>query len=142
MASSGLSRFVEAQQDVFETALAELRAGRKRSHWMWFVFPQLRGLGRSSTAAFYGIASLDEARAYLAHPVLGPRLREATHAVLRHAGRSALEIFGSPDDLKFRSSMTLFAIAAEDAGEPFAEALRQFYGGAADEATERLLNGH
>ena len=110
-----LERFVTAQAPVFETALGELRAGRKRSHWMWFVFPQLRGLGHSATAEFYGIVSLDEARAYLAHPVLAPRLVRCTEAVLAHADRSLHEIFGSPDDMKFGSCMTLFAAAGEPA---------------------------
>lgn len=134
-----LSRFVRAQEDVFDTALTELRAGRKRSHWMWFVFPQLRGLGRSSTAQFYGIASLDEARAYLAHPLLGPRLRQATQATLPHAGRCAQDLFGSPDDLKFRSSMTLFSVAGGEPGSLFEQALQQFFDGKADEATLELL---
>jgi len=106
-----LERFVAAQAPVFAAALAELRGGRKRSHWMWFVFPQLRGLGRSSMAEFYGIVSLAEARAYVAHPVLGPRLTLCAEAVLAIEGRSLREIFGSPDDVKFCSSMTLFSRA-------------------------------
>src|SRR5215204_5358548 len=106
-----LERFVTAQVPVFSAVLDELKAGRKRSHWMWFVFPQLRGLGRSSTAEFFGLGSLDEARAYLAHPVLGPRLILCTEAVLAVEGRSVYEIFGSPDDLKFCSSMTLLSRA-------------------------------
>ncbi|MGF7175629.1 DUF1810 domain-containing protein [Azospirillum doebereinerae] len=117
-----LQRFVSAQEPVFATVLEELRAGRKRSHWMWFVFPQRRGLGRSETALFYGIDSLDEARAYLAHPILGPRLEQATRAVLAIQGRSLHAIFGYPDDLKFRSSMSLFAEAA-GAQSPYREAL-------------------
>src|SRR4051812_39696688 len=100
-----LQRFAAAQEPVFSTALAELRAGRKRTHWMWFIFPQLRGLGRSPTAIYYGIGSLDEARAYLAHPVLGPRLDLCTDAVLGVEGRTLHEIFGSPDNMKFHSSM-------------------------------------
>src|SRR5437763_2326403 len=100
-----LERFVTAQAPVFETVVAELRAGRKRTHWMWFIFPQLRGLGRSPTATYYGIGSLDEARAYLAHPLLGARLDLCTDAVLGIAGRTPREIFGSPDDMKFHSSM-------------------------------------
>ena len=107
-----LKRFVDAQARVYEIALDEIDNGRKRSHWMWFIFPQLRGLGRSSTAQIYGIGSLDEARAYLAHPLLGPRLRECAEAALEHSGKPLIDIFGSPDDLKFRSSMTLFAHAA------------------------------
>jgi uncharacterized protein (DUF1810 family) len=128
-----LQRFVRAQASCFEIALAELRAGRKRSHWMWFIFPQLRGLGRSPTAQFYGIASLDEARAYLTHPVLGPGLDHAVRAVLSTKDRSAHQIFGSPDDLKFRSSMTLFALASPVSSNPFREALtRWFEGGLVD----------
>ena len=108
-----LKRFVDAQELVFPAALAELRGGRKESHWMWFIFPQLRALGRSPTAQFYGIASQDEARAYLKHPLLARRLAQTTDAVLAHHDRSAHDIFGSPDDLKFRSSMTLFDAASD-----------------------------
>jgi uncharacterized protein (DUF1810 family) len=132
-----LQRFVAAQEPVFQTALRELRAGRKRSHWMWFVFPQLRGLGHSSTAEFYGITSLAEARAYLAHPVLGPRLEAAVAAVQASGGRSLHEMFGSPDDLKFCSSMTLFASAA--AGGPYRLALDRWCGGQPDPQTLKLL---
>lgn len=130
-----LQRFLDAQEPVFPTALEELRNGRKRSHWMWFVFPQLRGLGRSPTAEFYGLASLDEARAYLAHLTLGSRLEQATRAVLAVRGRTLHEIFGSPDDVKFRSSMTLFALAAGQADSPYREALASRYDGRMDEAT-------
>ncbi len=133
-----LARFVAAQESTFERALAELRAGSKRSHWIWFVFPQVAGLGSSSMARRYAIASLDEARAYLAHPLLGPRLRTTTEAVLSHKGRSLAAIFGAPDDLKFRSSMTLFARAGGES-EPFAEALRRFSDGMLDAATLRRL---
>jgi uncharacterized protein (DUF1810 family) len=136
-----LDRFVSAQGDVYPEALEELRAGRKRSHWMWFVFPQLKGLGRSPTALHYGIASLDEARAYLAHPVLGPRLVEATRAVLGVEGRSLNAIVGSPDDLKFRSSMTLFAAAAGEAGDLYRNALDRYCGGKPDPVTLGLLAG-
>src|SRR5512140_2217155 len=107
-----LERFVAAQAAVIDRVLDELRAGRKQSHWMWFVFPQLAGLGRSPTAVHYAIASLDEARAYLVHPILGERLRACTRLVLDVKGKSAHDIFGSPDELKFHSSMTLFAAAA------------------------------
>jgi uncharacterized protein (DUF1810 family) len=134
-----LQRFVKAQATSFETALAELRAGRKRSHWMWFVFPQLRGLGRSPTAAFYGIGSADEARAYLAHADLGPRLERATRAVLSTTGLSAHTIFGTPDDLKFRSSMTLFAFVSAAPGNLFRDALERWFGGRMDDATLALL---
>ena len=133
-----LSRFVTAQDDVLEDVRRELGAGLKRSHWMWFVFPQLRGLGRSPTALHYGLAGLEEARAFLAHPLLGPRLLECTALVLAHRGRSAHAIFGSPDDLKFRSSMTLFDRAATE-GAPFAAALDAFFEGAPDPATVTLL---
>ena len=133
-----LQRFVAAQAPVLDAVRAELAAGRKRSHWMWFVFPQLRGLGSSTMAQHYGMASLDEARAYLAHPVLGPRLRECCALLLAVPGRSAHEILGSPDDLKFRSCLTLFAAAAPQ--EPvFAQALRRFYGGEPDPRTLALL---
>ena len=130
-----LQRFVNAQEPVFTTVLEELRDGRKRSHWMWFIFPQLRGLGRSVTAEFYGIASLDEARAYLAHPTLGLRLEEATRAVLAIQGRTVHAIFGSPDDLKFHSSMTLFALAAEETATLYREALARCFDGRMDTAT-------
>ncbi|GLK79201.1 DUF1810 domain-containing protein [Methylopila turkensis] len=132
-----LDRFVAAQEPVFAQALAELKAGEKRSHWIWFVFPQLKGLGASPTAAFYGVASLGEARAYLAHPVLGARLDEAVTAVLRWEGRPLRRIFGTPDDLKFRSSMTLFAAAAD--GGPYASAIARMCGGEPDPRTLALL---
>jgi uncharacterized protein (DUF1810 family) len=138
-----LERFVTAQEPVFAAALAELRAGRKRTHWMWFIFPQLRGLGCSETASFYGLASLDEARAYLAHTLLGPRLERCTNAVLGIEGRTVHEIFGSPDDMKFHSSMTLFAIAANGAGgetaSPYQDALGRWFQGTPDPRTLRLL---
>lgn len=133
-----LQRFVDAQQGIYAQACDELHDGRKRSHWMWFVFPQLRGLGHSPMALRFGIASLDEARAYLAHPLLGARLRECTRLVLGVDGRSAHAIFGSPDDLKFRSCMTLFQRAAPD-DAVFARALRQYFDGVADAATLALL---
>ena len=134
-----LQRFVDAQEPVFATVLEELQDGRKRSHWMWFIFPQLRGLGRSATAKFYGIASLDEARAYLAHPTLGPRLEKATRAVLAIQGRTLHAIFGSPDDMKFHSSMTLFALAGQEAATLYREALARYWNGRMDEATLALL---
>jgi uncharacterized protein (DUF1810 family) len=133
-----LQRFVHAQDRMYDTVIDELRDGRKRSHWSWFVFPQLRGLGRSPTALQYGIASLDEARAYLAHEVLGPRLRECTRLVAGIDGRSIEDIFGFPDDLKVRSSMTLFAHATAD-NDDFQAVLDKFYGGAGDPATIELL---
>jgi uncharacterized protein (DUF1810 family) len=133
-----LDRFVRAQDPVLDQVRRELGEGRKRSHWMWFVFPQLRGPGRSATAQRYGIGSLDEARAYLAHPVLGPRLVECTGLVNRVEGRSAYEIFGSPDDLKFHSSMTLFA-AADPEALAFRMALGKHFGGALDALTVEKL---
>jgi uncharacterized protein (DUF1810 family) len=133
-----LQRFVDAQDRVYDTVLDELRSGRKRSHWIWFVFPQLRGLGRSPTALHYGIASLGEARAYLAHDALGPRLRECARLVAAIDGSSADEIFGWPDNLKVRSSMTLFARATEDNAD-FIAVLDKFYNGEEDPVTmERL----
>jgi uncharacterized protein (DUF1810 family) len=135
-----LDRFVMAQAPVYDMALAELIGGKKLSHWMWFVFPQLRGLGRSVTAQQFGIDTLDEARAYLAHPVLGVRLRECVNAVLDCGETSLHEIFGSPDDMKFCSSMTLFAIAAKADGEIFDMALSKFCGGTKDQQTLALLN--
>lgn len=134
---AGLERFLQAQDEVYATALAELRRGAKRSHWMWFVFPQVAGLGRSATAVFYAIAGRDEARAYLAHPVLGARLIEATQAVVAATG-SAEAILGGIDAVKFRSSMTLFAAAADDPA-PFRAALERFFGGEDDPETLRRL---
>ena len=133
-----LQRFIDAQAPVMPRVEAELRAGRKSSHWMWFVFPQMRGLGRSGMAERYGIASLDEARAYLAHPVLGERLRDCCALVLAVQGSSAHAIFGSPDDSKFRSSLTLFGRAAPEQGV-FADCLRKYYGSVEDPATLALL---
>lgn len=139
--ASDLGRFLAAQDGVYEDALAELRAGRKRTHWMWFIFPQLRGLGRSETARFFGIGNRSEAESYLAHPVLGARLRECTSAVLSHVGKaSAHEIFGSPDDLKFRSCLALFGVI--DPGvDLWTRALDGFYAGSPDPATLQLLGG-
>jgi uncharacterized protein (DUF1810 family) len=132
-----LHRFVDAQDGVHEQALAELTAGHKRGHWMWFVFPQLDGLGSSPTARRYAIHDLDQARSYLAHPVLGPRLVQCAEALLRHQGRTAEDILGHPDDLKLRSSMTLFARAADDPA-PFAAVLDHYYDGP-DQRTLQLL---
>lgn len=129
-----LQRFVEAQAPVIENVVAELHEGCKRSHWMWFVFPQLRGLGSSPTAVRYGIASLAEAQAYLEHPVLGPRLRDCTRLVLGIRGATVGDIFGYPDDRKFHSSMTLFSRASAD-NEVFREALTKYFDGIPDPAT-------
>ncbi|HEY1145648.1 MAG TPA: DUF1810 domain-containing protein [Allosphingosinicella sp.] len=138
MNAIGLDRFVEAQAHAYADALAELRAGRKESHWMWFVFPQIAGLGTSPTSRFYAIASLEEARAYLAHPLLGMRLRECTEAVLAHAGISAEAIFGGIDAMKLRSSMTLFDRVA-GGKNPFGQCLAAFFGGERDAGTLALL---
>jgi uncharacterized protein (DUF1810 family) len=133
-----LNRFVTAQAPVYGDVVDELRGGRKRSHWMWFVFPQIRGLGGSPMAARYGISSLEEARAYLRHDVLGPRLHECARLVNQVQGRSVSEIFGSPDDLKLRSSMTLFARATQD-NEDFVALLDRYYGGHHDQLTLKKL---
>lgn len=134
-----LERFVTAQEPVFDRVLSELRAGHKRSHWIWFVFPQLRGLGRSSTANEYGIGSLAEARAYLAHPILGARLQLCTRIVLESEAASLHAIFGSPDDMKFRSCATLFALAAGEGGNVFQRALDRWCDGQRDEQTLALI---
>ncbi len=133
-----LQRFVTAQAPLYATALRELHDGNKRSHWMWFIFPQLRGLGFSSTAQFYGLTSLDEARAYLDHPILGPRLIEATQAAVQAEAPSVRALFGAPDDVKFCSSMTLFDIASPNG--VFREALNRWFGGKTDERTLHLLS--
>jgi len=135
-----LSRFVEAQRPLMDDVRAELRAGRKRTHWMWFVFPQLRGLGRSETARHYGIASRAEAAAYLTHPTLGARLRECVELVLAVQGRTAHEIFGSPDDLKLRSCLTLFR-EIDGADSVFGRALERYFDGQPDPMTLQLLAG-
>lgn len=133
-----LKRFVDAQDRVFDQALSELRAGRKTGHWMWFIFPQIAGLGRSEMARKFAIASRDEAEAYLEHPILGPRLRECARTVCRLEGLSAHQIFGDPDDMKFHSSMTLFSKVAAD-NDIFEEAIRKYFQGQFDKLTlERL----
>ncbi|HJV87706.1 MAG TPA: DUF1810 domain-containing protein [Noviherbaspirillum sp.] len=129
-----LQRFVDAQESAYAAACAELRAGRKRSHWMWFIFPQIEGLGHSPMAQRYAISSLQEAKAYLAHPVLGARLRECARIVAGLEGHTVEEIFGYPDDMKFRSSMTLFAQAADD-NEVFNACLQKYFAGEPDPAT-------
>ena len=134
-----LQRFVDAQDRIYDTVVDELTAARKRSHWMWFIFPQLRGLGSSPTAVRFAISSADEARAYLAHELLGPRLRECARLVSQIDGRSAEDIFGWPDDMKLRSSMTLFARTADDNAD-FVAVLDKFYGGEQDPATLALLS--
>jgi uncharacterized protein (DUF1810 family) len=133
-----LNRFVRAQEDDYERVLSEIRSGRKRSHWMWYIFPQIDGLAFSSTSKHYSIKSLEEAKAYLDHPILGPRLLECAEAVIRVEGRSAREIFGSPDDLKLRSCATLFACASPP-GSVFDRLLEKYYQGGRDDKTLRLL---
>jgi uncharacterized protein (DUF1810 family) len=133
-----LQRFVDAQDPVYAEVLEELASGRKRTHWMWFVFPQIQGLGSSAMAKRYAISALPEAEAYLRHPVLGPRLREATALINHVAGHPIEDILGYPDDMKFRSSMSLFARATSD-NEVFLEALRKYFNGAFDPDTVRLL---
>lgn len=133
-----LARFVAAQQGVFERVLGELRSGRKKSHWMWYIFPQIDGLGRSETARYYALQSIDEARAYLAHPLLGERLVECCETILALRDKSASEIFGFPDDMKLRSSMTLFAAAAEGSSV-FSRVLDKYFDGRPDSRTIDLL---
>lgn len=138
MKDDDLGRFVAAQDPVYEQVRAELASGKKLSHWMWFIFPQLRGLGSSAMAMRYALASRAEASAYWRHPLLGPRLRECSELVLAIRGKSALEIFGQPDDMKLRSCMTLFANSVE--GEPlFQQVLARYYAGRQDEKTLALL---
>ena len=133
-----LKRFVEAQEDDYEQALSEVRSGRKQSHWMWYIFPQYDGLGFSSTSKRYAIKSVAEAQAYLRHPVLGPRLVECAEAAVGVVGRSAAEVFGSPDDMKLRSCATLFA-AVSSPGSVFERILIKFFQGVRDEKTLRLM---
>lgn len=137
--SNDLERFVEAQSWNYEVAVAELRAGKKRSHWMWYIFPQMRGLGRSSMAEMYGIAGLDEARRYLEHEILGKRLREVCEAILGLSTDDAHEVFGDIDSLKLNSSMTLFDLVSPD--DIFARVLNKYYGGERDNKTLKLLEG-
>jgi uncharacterized protein (DUF1810 family) len=134
----GLARFVDAQSGTFAQVLAELQSGRKRSHWMWYVFPQFAGLGLSVTSEHFAIGSLDEARAYLAHPVLGPRLKACADAVLAVEGRTAHDIFGSPDDVKLRSSATLFAHVSP-LGSVFHRIVDRYFGGEEDQRTLALI---
>ena len=133
-----LERFVEAQEAIYATALAELKRGQKRTHWMWFIFPQIDGLGFSETSKYYALKSLDEARRYLAHPVLGGRLLECCKALLQVQGRKAYQIFGSPDDLKLKSSMTLFSEAVVEHAV-FEEVLEKYFDGQKDQRTLDIL---
>lgn len=137
--SYDLSRFLQAQKGDYERALSEIRSGQKRTHWMWYIFPQLDGLAFSATAERYAIKSIEEARAYLNHPVLGPRLMECAEAVLGVEGRSATQVFGSPDDLKLRSCATLFA-RVSPAGSVFEQLIDKFYQGKPDDKTLKLLH--
>ena len=136
---NSLDRFLTAQEKTYEIALTEIKGGKKRTHWMWYIFPQLRGLGMSSMAHTYGISGLDEAKAYLAHPVLSKRIYELCGALLEHKDKSACDIFGEIDEMKLKSSMTLFALVSED-GSVFHQVLDTFFGGDADAATLNLLN--
>ena len=136
----GLQKFLDAQDGIYETALQELRTGKKKSHWMWFILPQLLGLGRSATAQFYGISGLSEAKAYLAHPILGFRIRETVAVLLQQNHYDAYLIFGSPDDLKLKSSLTLFAIAEEENNNIFRKALEVYFQGISDPRTVEMLN--
>lgn len=135
--SKRIDRFLEPQKAAYPIALKEVRNGRKVSHWMWYIFPQLQGLGRSNTSWYYGIEDLDEAKAYLEHPVLGQRLREITQAALDLTETDPVNIFGRPDNMKFRSCMTLFALVSED--DLFARALDKFFDGREDSGTMKLL---
>ena len=137
---NSLERFVKAQELAYPIALQDIKKGKKRSHWMWYIFPQLRGLGMSSMAHKYGIVDLDEAKAYLAHPVLSGRLYELCGELLKHKDKTALEIFGDIDEMKLKSSMTLFALTSEDY-TIFDEVLEHFFGGEMDEVTVKLING-
>ena len=136
---NALERFVKAQTNTYEVAMREIKNGRKRTHWMWFIFPQLRGLGMSSISRYYGLENFDEAKAYLAHPVLSGRLYEICGELLKHKDKTALEIFGDIDEMKLKSSMTLFALTSEDY-TIFDEVLENFFGGEMDEATIKLIN--
>jgi uncharacterized protein (DUF1810 family) len=133
-----LQRFLKSQEGIYARALSELKRGQKRSHWMWFIFPQIEGLGQSATTRFYSIKSLEEARAYLGHPVLGARLLECANALLEVEGRSASEIFGYPDDMKLQSCMTLFA-SLTDAPDVFGQVLKKYYLGERDEKTIAIM---
>jgi uncharacterized protein (DUF1810 family) len=139
LTTQGLQRFLEAQDRVYESVCNELALGEKTSHWMWFIFPQLKGLGHSPIARHYGLDSRDEALSFWQHPILGPRLKECTQLVLVQSNATARDIFGSPDDLKFKSSLTLFAQVAPE--EPvFKQALTRFFGSKPDESTLKLLS--
>ena len=137
---NSLDRFVQAQALMYPSVLKQMQSGKKTSHWMWYIFPQLRGLGTSTMAHLYGISGLGEAKAYLAHPVLSGRLYELCGELLKHKDKTALEIFGDIDEMKLKSSMTLFALTSEDY-TIFDEVLESFFGGEMDEITVKLING-
>ena len=137
---NALERFVKAQTNTYEVAMNEIKNGRKRTHWMWFTFPQLRSLGMSSISRYYGLENFDEAKAYLAHPMLSGRLYELCGELLKHKDKTALEIFGDIDEMKLKSSMTLFALTSEDY-TIFDEVLEHFFSGEMDEVTVKLING-
>ena len=137
---NSLERFIKAQTNTYKIAMSEIKNGKKRTHWMWFIFPQLRGLGMSSISRYYGLEGIDEARAYLDHPMLSGRLCEACNELLRHKDKTALEIFGDIDEMKLKFSMTLFALASEDY-TIFDEVLRCFFDGEMDDVTVKLING-
>ena len=137
---NSLDRFIKAQTNTYRIAMSEIKSGKKRTHWMWFIFPQLRGLGVSSISRYYGLEGLDEARTYLEHPMLSGRLYEACNELLKHKDKSALEIFGDIDEMKLKSSMTLFALASEDY-TIFDEVLEYFFDGEMDEVTVKIING-
>lgn len=139
MSSADLQKFLDAQQRDYQTALAEIESGRKQGHWIWYIFPQIKGLGQSSTSTYYGIESLDQAGRYLRHPVLGKRLAEISRALLALQGKTANQILGNPDDLKLRSSMTLFSLLPE-ADPVFQAVLDKYYAGRPDQRTLELLN--
>lgn len=134
-----LERFIEAQKSTYESALSEVQAASKQTHWMWFIFPQLKGLGQSNTAQFYGIADLNEAKEFLRHPLLGNRLIEITQTLLSQPNRDVHKIFGSPDDMKLHSSLTLFAEAADAHNSVFKQALTAFFDGKKDDRTIKML---
>lgn len=135
-----LDRFLEAQDPQFEVALAEIKAGKKKSHWMWYIFPQYKGLGTSETSQYYAIQSVDEAKRYLIHPVLGDRLRESCKELLLLEENNPLKVLGSPDDMKLQSSMTLFAAFDSSKGQLFHKVLDKYYGGIQDQMTLKLIN--
>lgn len=137
-----LHRFLDTQEDTYDTALAEIKSGKKRSHWMWYIFPQIRGLGFSETAKYYAIHNRAEAELFLNHPVLGKRLREISAVLLTLKENNPTSVFGSPDDLKLKSSMTLFSLLEESDENVFSKVLKKYYGGSDDEKTRQLLNNN